>query len=1256
MKFEAEKSHKLKNEKYIVWTAICAVIVSWSAGFSQISESTLQYRGASVKDVVSITIDSLNLNAAFITDIPSQLPPHRDDGNGELLWSFYDENAVSDRTAISGDGNWLAISYMLNDERLELRNATDGELIFTYPLNDASGYTDLTHDGSIIAYGAINDLWMFNREDGNEPVWNFNIGNLVAGPLKFTTDGTYLIATGTDPQRETNVVWCFEIGEDDPIWTFEAEADAGFGWYGISLAEDANIIVVNEKYTLFVLSLDEGEMLWTEPTFNSESEVAISANGSILAIPSLTGRLRVFGRDREGDGYSELWHYSFRDASGSWITSCAISPNGHYIAAGTLDFFDDHAEGRLALFDSYGNGAPMWIADPVGDEISDIVFNQSGTIIAASSWGDIDHEGGDLFLHEVHNREPFYQLVTPGSMSTVVMSEDGSRVATCGKSVHNRQFGRGGRVYVVQIGLTGGDVSGTIIDDQGEPIADAVVTAVDNPYNTNSDENGEYRLRVELADEWEERTIIVAARGFNRVIRDEIGVWEGEISPNINFSLEEVDSAPVDISATQGVRNRITIGWEPYNGNGITSSTPSNQRIKTATGNPINIPGVTPWDKAVDPLPKRDNSDDAEQINIYRSPVQGGPYRLIGIAEGDQDSYTDQNRIFPLVSYYYVITAEFENGESYYSEEVIGNIDDNFLIWEADLESMPVPPELDGVISEEEWEGAVVRDISDVFGYDQPDSAGSVDALIGFSDETDRLYIALKYYAAEQLIDRMGIGVYVDDDADGAWNYTSSGSEGNYWGYWIDEEPVIYYRSLSGPPYTGDPFYQFEDAEISIVEDNGYVNLEMAIPLGFRGTQEIAVFAPEYNIGLALFAMTRDDNGNPIFQGWWPQDVLSIVSNPYQFAQVHIPVDLIVPPEAPSEIFVERDGDDLLLSWIDPVLGIDNGEIDGLAGINIYKNSEHIHTIDPGQNEWVDESIDELGWYEYMLSGFVLEDDSPFLGPLTQSVGIYGVREPDVSVITQDDSTVEVYFIVDITGEDNRFAVKYQFDVVEDTLGIYWIEFIPNSLSPIDLYIAENDNGVPGSMIGERYTTQANFAQEPYRFHFPGTDQPRILIDPDGENEYWVVMNYLPGSPGAPALGIDRSSTDPVSNKYYQAESGWHDMESGLIMVRLGIGAAPAGAPEIEPPPLPVKFRVGQNYPNPFNSSTIIPVELPIVSRLTIDVYDIDGRIYMSQDQGVFNAGYHLVSFDSGQMPAGIYFLAISAGKVKKLIKVILIK
>ncbi len=827
-------------------------------------------------------------------------------------------------------------------------------------------------------------------------------------------------------------------------------------------------------------------------------------------------------------------------------------------------------------------------------------------------------------------------------------------VVTSGKGVHNRQFGRGGRVYVVQSELSGGEVSGTVTDAEGEPIVNAKLAAWDSPHSTITDQNGNYQLRVELVEGWEEHTIVASARGYTRAVLDEVGVWEDDVTPDINFSLEEVDVAPVGVSATQGVQNRITIQWEQYNEN--VSFLSSRSIVETATGNTITLPSVTPWDAISTILPQRDNSDDAESINIYRSPIQGGPYRLVGTVEGDQDTYTDINRVFPRVRYYYVITAEFENGESFYSDEVVGWVDHNFLVWEADLESMHVPPEIDGVISEAEWEGAVERDISDVFGYDQPDSAGSVDALIGFSDETDQLYLALKYYVAEELVDRMGIGVYVDDDADGRWNYRSPGSEGNYWGYWIDEEPVMYYRSLSGPPYNGENYHQFENPEINFSEENGYVNLEMAVPMGFHGPEEIAVYAPDYNIGLALFAMTRDENGSPIFEGWWPQDVLSIVTNPYQFAHVNIPVDLIVPPVSPEDVFVERDGDDLLLSWNDPELGVDDGEIEGLAGINIFKNGNFTHTVEPGQSEWLDEAIDEFGWYEYQLSGFVLEEEEQFSGPQSPAVGIYGVREPDVIEISQDDSTLETYFIVDAQGDDNRFAVRYNFDELADTLGIYWIDFFPNSLSPIDVYMAEDDNGLPGAIIGDRYTVHPSVSEGLHRFHYPGTEQPRILLNPEIENDYWVVLNYLPDSPSAPALGVDRSSTDPNSNKYYQANSGWLDLEVGRLMVRLGVGSPPAGIPDVEPKPLPNEFRVGQNFPNPFNSFTVIPVELPAMSRLQLNVYSMDGREYQNLDLGDYEAGYHSVPFASNQLPTGIYNLSISAGSLKKNIKVIHIK
>ena len=359
----------------------------------------------------------------------------RDEGEGREVWTCTDENAISGNVAMSADGRWVAIGYSLNDLRLEVRDGEDGDLVFSYPVEYGASRVAMTADGDQIGYAALDSVWLFRLMGEGVPFFRVGLDGYGPGPIGLTRNGEYLVVTGNDPDHERNRVWCFRNAQPDPVWTFEVPEEDVFAWYGLSIARDNSVVVVNGKYHLYVLDLESGKGLWDRPTYNTESSIALSGDASVLCVSSLSGMLTTYVRERNGDGYREIWRYRFSGGIASWVTTCRVSTDGRTIAAGTLDFYEDRYEGRLAMFETYGDGEPVWVCEPLGDEVSDVAMSDDGNIIAASSWGDIDNQRPDLVVHERFSSEPFFTLSTPGSMRGIAISDDGSKVVVGGKAV-----------------------------------------------------------------------------------------------------------------------------------------------------------------------------------------------------------------------------------------------------------------------------------------------------------------------------------------------------------------------------------------------------------------------------------------------------------------------------------------------------------------------------------------------------------------------------------------------------------------------------------------------------------------------------------------------------------------------------------------------------------------------------------------------------------------------------------------------------
>ncbi|MFU8811311.1 MAG: T9SS type A sorting domain-containing protein, partial [Balneolaceae bacterium] len=78
---------------------------------------------------------------------------------------------------------------------------------------------------------------------------------------------------------------------------------------------------------------------------------------------------------------------------------------------------------------------------------------------------------------------------------------------------------------------------------------------------------------------------------------------------------------------------------------------------------------------------------------------------------------------------------------------------------------------------------------------------------------------------------------------------------------------------------------------------------------------------------------------------------------------------------------------------------------------------------------------------------------------------------------------------------------------------------------------------------------------------------------------------------------------------------------------------------------LPDTFELQQNFPNPFNPSTNIAFTLSQADLVTIQVYDIMGRLVATVANGQqFNAGSHTVNFDATGLSSGMYIYRVNLG------------
>jgi hypothetical protein len=90
--------------------------------------------------------------------------------------------------------------------------------------------------------------------------------------------------------------------------------------------------------------------------------------------------------------------------------------------------------------------------------------------------------------------------------------------------------------------------------------------------------------------------------------------------------------------------------------------------------------------------------------------------------------------------------------------------------------------------------------------------------------------------------------------------------------------------------------------------------------------------------------------------------------------------------------------------------------------------------------------------------------------------------------------------------------------------------------------------------------------------------------------------------------------------------------------------------------PIPTELALGPVYPNPFNATVTIPFALPQVSKVSLALYDVTGRLVAVMANGNYAAGVHSVQWSSSGVGSGVYLVRLQAGNKTMTTKVVALK
>ncbi|WP_340103851.1 T9SS type A sorting domain-containing protein [Rhodohalobacter sp. 8-1] len=123
------------------------------------------------------------------------------------------------------------------------------------------------------------------------------------------------------------------------------------------------------------------------------------------------------------------------------------------------------------------------------------------------------------------------------------------------------------------------------------------------------------------------------------------------------------------------------------------------------------------------------------------------------------------------------------------------------------------------------------------------------------------------------------------------------------------------------------------------------------------------------------------------------------------------------------------------------------------------------------------------------------------------------------------------------------------------------------------------------------------------------------------------------------------TNEDIYSIDMLDSQKGWMAGENGYFVTTNNGGGIATSIDEHVVQTLPSDIKLGQNYPNPFNPTTNISYEVPVRSKVTLEVYNMLGqKVATLVNNESKAAGHHTVSFDAGNLASGIYLYRLNAG------------
>ena len=243
----------------------------------------------------------------------------------------------------------------------------------------------------------------------------------------------------------------------------------------------------------------------------------------------------------------------------------------------------------------------------------------------------------------------------------------------------------------------------------------------------------------------------------------------------------------------------------------------------------------------------------------------------------------------------------------------------------------------------------------------------------------------------------------------------------------------------------------------------------------------------------------------------------------------------------------------------------------------------------------------------------------------------------------------ESYFV--INGGLGTYFERYNEDLTK-----VWIYADNDQANENHEILSYDLNTEVGDTVHAAFSDYENFSDYTYQYHYEDSTS-LVIFGITSKKKLFQELYSLGGQyyQLAENFGIVRS------------EAGWDFGEAftylkGCIIDGVVYGDTSLIVAVEDEEKLSNKFSLSQNYPNPFNPNTKIMFTIPAVETThrvvstKLIVYDILGGEVKTLLNKPMQSGSYEVEFDGSNLPSGVYFYRITAGKFTQTRKMMLLK